>query len=470
MEKTDFKDSLFSALDAKSQWYDTKELPSLLENYRLLHTCTRTLFDFLVKKALITPDPYKGDKRISSIVAPDNNPFPEQDRSMVMGTRFSDYESMLDFLCNYYKFSVSNITLANIKKLTELNNAVQWNSFSMNSNNINTRMLASMLLSTKQNADALTASMVSDSLTKASKALNSINKTLKGFTDFQKEMYKGNIRRNVFTCPQFNADKAESSPSEELAQIKKNFAAVMGKEHFYNNLVDEIIHEDHDPDRDNLRKRLLARLAVNANENEKKKARVDTKDLLMMSIRVLGAMPGQIMSAKQKIVDNHDVLESEHNSLFDKLKKALRKAFNIAEKPLYYSITITDGSSDTKRHERLDYNRFIIELENRAKLYSAISVKKSAGYERIMALTEPKILEYVNKQISESQTMLKTLNGLDDFFKNTALPQNKSKIKGLKMEITTLKNSVIKANQSRSEYTAFIEEEAQLKKLGIANV
>jgi cell shape-determining protein MreC len=65
--------------------------------------------------------------------------------------------------------------------------------------------------------------------------------------------------------------------------------------------------------------------------------------------------------------------------------------------------------------------------------------------------------------------MLKILNGLDEFFKSAPLPQNRSKIKGLKMEITALKNSIVKANQRRSEYTAYIEEEAQLRKLGITN-
>ena len=65
--------------------------------------------------------------------------------------------------------------------------------------------------------------------------------------------------------------------------------------------------------------------------------------------------------------------------------------------------------------------------------------------------------------------MIKSLNGLDEFFKAAPLPQNRSKIKGLKMEIMAIKNSVVKANQHRSEYSAYIEEEAQLKKLGITN-
>ena len=60
------------------------------------------------------------------------------------------------------------------------------------------------------------------------------------------------------------------------------------------------------------------------------------------------------------------------------------------------------------------------------------------------------------------------LNSLDDFFKSAAAPINKSKIKGLKIDITTLKNSIVKANQQRVEYTSYIEEEAQMKRLGIS--
>ena len=85
-------------------------------------------------------------------------------------------------------------------------------------------------------------------------------------------------------------------------------------------------------------------------------------------------------------------------------------------------------------------------------------------------MSEDKVLEYVNQQISECNRMLKVMNGLDEFFKNAPLPSDRSKIKGLKMEITALKNSVVKANQHRSEYSAYMEEEAQLKKLGIKNV
>ena len=130
-----FTETLLQALDEKAQWYDNTELPQILDNYRLLHTCVKVIFDFLVKKALITPDPYKLDKKISDIKAPDSGQFVENERSVIIGQRFSDYESTLDFLCNYYKFSVSQLSIGNIKKLIDLNNSITWNSFSAKKRN-----------------------------------------------------------------------------------------------------------------------------------------------------------------------------------------------------------------------------------------------------------------------------------------------------------------------------------------------
>ena len=469
MSEKNFSEQLIAAIDKKTDWFNSRELQNVLEQYRLMHTCEKTLYEFLLKKSLITPDPYKNDKKISDIVPPENSPFTDNERSMIIGMRLSDYDSTLDFLCNYYKFSVSNLQISNIKKLIDLNNAIQWNSFSVNSTNINTRTIATLLFNAKQGADALTVNMINDSVSKAGKAVLAINKSLKALTEFQREVYKGNIRKNVMSHPSFSAEKAASSPDDEKVQIKKLFQATMGKTPYYNELIDEIIDEDHSPDKANLQKALLKKLEVENSSAQNSEEKIDTKSILLVALRVFGAMPGQISQAKEKIIENHEVLESEHNTFFEKLKKALRKAFNIEEKPVFYQIPITDQATDTVRHENIDYQQFVRDLELRSRRYASAGIRKAPLYEKISQQSDEKILEHVNQQILACNKMLKILNGLDEFFKSAPLPQNRSKKKGLKMEITALKNSIVKANQRRSEYTAYIEEEAQLRKLGITN-
>ena len=94
-------------------------------------------------------------------------------------------------------------------------------------------------------------------------------------------------------------------------------------------------------------------------------------------------------------------------------------------------------------------------------------VKKAPGYVKIESQEEKSILEYLSKQISECNHLMQLLTALDEYFKSAPAAENRSKIKGLKMELTSLKNCIVKTNQRKAEYTALIEEEEQLKKLGI---
>lgn len=464
--ENDFTQKLFAALEEKSQWYDAEGLPAILENFRLLHTCIKNIFDFLEKKSLITPDPYKLDKKISDIELPDGSQFIENERSVVIGQRFSDYESSLDFLCNYYKFSVAHITLPNIKKLVDLTNSILWNSFTANSNKINTRVLAGMVFEARQGSDGLTASMINDSLSKASQAQTEILSALKDYTDFQRELYKANVRKTVMTSSGFDNAKAMESPNAEVAMIKKNFSAV-GKVPFYNELIEEIALEDQSPKKEELRARTLQKLNIDSKKSGKKEKKVDTKAFLMAAISVLGATPSMLVQIMQKVQENHDVLESEHNTFFDKLKRTFRKAFGLSEKPLIYNITIEDSTTGAKRIEKLNYQNFVKEIATKARRYTAISQKNSIGYKKILSLPNEKILEFISNQISECNKMMIILNALDGFFKSEASPYNKAKIKGLKIDLTSLKNSIVKTNQHRAEYIAYVEEEEQMKKLGI---
>ena len=77
------------------------------------------------------------------------------------------------------------------------------------------------------------------------------------------------------------------------------------------------------------------------------------------------------------------------------------------------------------------------------------------------------ILDYLNKQLVENNHLFALIIALDEYFKNTANPADRTKIKGCSMELTTIKNIIVKANQQRSDYVAYAEEAEQMKKLGL---
>lgn len=467
-EETNFTQVLEKALSEKTEWYNSTVLPEMLDSYRLLHTCVKNLYDLLVKRSLITPDPYKLDKKISDITLPDDSPFIENERAMVMGARFSDYESMLDFLCTYFKFSVEHIDITQIKKLVELNGAFQWDNMSSNNSKTNTRGLAQLLNEARQHGNAMSISLINDSIAKSAQSVIRINSSLKNLTDFEREAYKGQLRKDLFEHPAFNRQKAAQSAADEMAEIRRIYPEVMGKKPFYGELIGEIVREDHDANKAQLQSALLAKLqVVDAVHSEKTKKKIDTKDELMDVVRVLAAVGPQYAQILEKINSNFELLESEENTFFDKLRKLLRKAFNLPEPEVEYTLTIVDQKTENKSFRKIVFNTFYKNLLHREKFYTACCNRGSVEYQKIASAGVENILTFVNKQISEAQETLVLLNALDDFFKSEATLQDKEKVKGMKIELVTIKNTVVKANQKRAEYTASVEEELQMKKLGI---
>lgn len=469
METVDnFSKQLFELAEAKKQWYDTEEMIKILEEYRNLLGVVNNLINLLEKKGLIQPDPYKLDKKISDIAVPDDLPFLDTERSMVIGARLSDFESMLDFICNIFKFSVSTVSVERIKTLLSLNNYFQWNALVPNSAKPNTKGLGEIVQAVKMGTDTLSVSVLNDSINYASKTVAKINTFLKDLTDFQKELYKIEIRKSIFEHPSYSHEKSLKSNSEAMHQIRKLYPQVMGKRPFYSELIEELIQEEYGAEKEKLRANLIKKFEIVSNKKEEKKIKIDTKEMLMEAVRALGGAAPILEQIVLKIDENHKVLESEHNSFMDKLLALLRQAFNRPEKPTTYTVTVIDTLTQSRKHEDITYQDFVNDINRRRRTYNSFSVKKAPGYVKIESQTEKSIQEYLSKQISECNHLMQLLSALDDFFKSAPSAENRSKIKGLKMELTSLKNCIVKTNQRKAEYTALIEEEEQLKKLGIS--
>ncbi|MFA6857334.1 MAG: hypothetical protein WCR31_09005 [Treponema sp.] len=465
-----FTKELESALTAKTEWFNTSSLPEMLDNYRLLHTCVKNLYELLVQRSLIKPDPYKLDKKISEITVPDSSPFIENERATVMGARFSDYESMLDFICTYFKFSVDHIDISQIRRLVDLNNCIDWKNLSANNSKTNTRSLAELIAETRNNVPQMTLSLINDSINKSAQAIAAINALLKELTDFQREVYKGQLRKDLFEHPSFNKSLAFKSPLDEISEIKRLYPEVMGKKPFYNDLIQEIVREDQAPNKQQLQQTILQKLEVKEQRSKTSKKKVNTKEMLLETVLVISALGPQIDAVIAKIQANHDIITNEHNSFFDKLRKTLRRAFNIPEPKEEYDLVIINQKTDAKSIQTIEYNTFLTNLERKERFFLSFSGKQTTEYRKIESSTEESILDFVNKQISDTQEILILLNALDDYFKANSETINKDKIKGMKIELVTMKNSLVKANQKRAEYTSFIEEENQMKKLGIKDV
>ena len=464
-----FTNQLEVALMAKQTWFNTDRLQKMLEQFRLLYTCVRNLNEVLVKRSLIQPDPYKLETRISEIGTIETTPFTENEDPIILGKRFSDYEMMLDFICTYFRFSVENITVNRIKILMELIEAFDWPNLSSNSSKSNTRALATALTKARTNAPSVTISLINDSQEKCSKCCNSIKSYLTELADFQKELYKGNLRKDLFEHPDFDKAKAFSSPDAELAEIKRLYVKTTGKKTFYTDLVQEIINEDQGGDRLNLRQRLLSKLEIKIQETKKEAKAVDPHEMLMsavFSLGVLGSILGQLGQLGVKLSDNFDLLFFVKKTLFMKFVEALKKALGIREKERNCTIIVTDQQSGAKTQQTIQVNSLLSQISKLAHIYSGIAAKGNE-YNKINAAKEDDALIFLNKQVQENQKLFTIINALDDHFKSHVEVTQRPKVKGLKIDLSSYRNAIIAVNKKRGEYASAKEEIEQMKKLGI---
>ena len=463
-----FTSQLETALMAKQSWFNSDKLQQLLEQYRLLHTCVRNLNEVLIKRSLIHPDPYKLETRISDIGLIETTPFTENEDAVVLGKRFSDYEMMLDFIGTYFRFSVENISISRIKTLLEFNESFDWSNLSSNSSKSNTRALASALTKARTNAPAVTISLINDSQEKCSKCCMHINSYLTELADFQKELYKGNLRKDIFEHPDFDKTKAFSSPEAEMSEIKRLYVKTTGKKTFYTDLVQEIIAEDQGPDRENLRKRLLAKLEIKIQESKKETRTVNPHYLIMSAVFSMGVLGSIVGQMSVKLSDNFDLLFYVKKTLFKKFMEALRKALGLKEKDRSCTILVTDPQSGVKSQLHVEVNAFLAQLSKLAHIYSGIA-SKGNEYNKLNSMKDEDVLIFMNRHIQENQKLFTTINALDEHFKAHVEVLQRPKVKGLKIDLSSYRNAIIAVNKKRGEYVSAIEEIEQMKKLGIRN-
>ncbi|MCQ2240800.1 hypothetical protein [Treponema sp.] len=466
-ENESFNTKIIMAGADREQWYNSVQLPKIQDDYRLHLSCVRNIFDALVKRGLITPDPYKKENKITSIQIPDTTPFNDNERSQILGIRLSNYESVIDYVCNYMRFSVEMLSIDVIKKMLELNNSFTWTNLSLNSTRSNTRALATVINELKNNVDQLTLSMIKDNTLKTQNAITEICTVLKELAEFQRERYKLDIRKNILENSGFDKEKAYSSTQDMVNEIKRLFPSSMPKRPLSAELVAEVAAEETAPNKAELQATLLAKIKIPETTSETKTQKIDTHAILMEALRLVGTTYDSYKVIYDKITANHEVLQNGRKSFKVKFIRLLRSIFGLDEPPVDYEVLLTDKKTEAKKKETVHYNEFSAGLLKRVKIYSAFAMKDTPGYNKISQQKDEAILEYLNKQITENNHLFALVIALDEYFKNNVDMTDRSKIKGCSMELTTIKNILVKANQQRSDYIAYAEEAEQMKKLGI---
>ena len=454
---TNYKDTLTQALLARKDWLERTELPRLKDDLRTFQISYSVLYNMFLKKKLINEDPYKQETKISELVVPETGPLNEAKRLEQVSLRLANYDSQLDFLVNFYQFSVDFLNLERIRKIVGLVRYIEWSALTPDSKSINTRSVAELTNNAKQGGDSLTLSIIGESLTRLPKTTTTIMGVLRDLTAYHKEFYKLSVRNAL--------SNLQSSEATALS-IKKKMIPAMPGTPFYQEFIEELIKEDFSSDGPAMKEAILKALQVAEEKPKAVKAKASHKDILLSGIQVVGTSAGLLNDVAQKLDENQTVLENQKKGFWEKLRLLVRSMMSSDPEDVVYELQFIDQATGSEVWEHLNFFQFRTDLEKKIKIFGRMT-GQSPLMAKLKAMAEEQVFGYLERAIKDLQNLHRTLTALDEYFKSSVPRAERDKIKGIKPELASIKNSYIKANQIRHDYSAQKEEEEQMKKLGI---
>jgi hypothetical protein len=384
-----------------------------------------------------------------------------------MSIRLSNFDSQLDFLITFYQFSVDFLNMERLKRVAGIVKYINWLQFSVNSQYINTRSLAEIVNLAKGGNDQLGTGLIVDSLQRLETASKNILKMLKDITDFHRQNYKLEARLRFFDTLTLDRNSVFIKKEETMQLIKRKFAETMSDRPFYPELFEELLKENYSAEGESLKNDILKQLAIPEDNKEKKKAEVSSRPMLIEALRSLNGLSFILTDTLTKLDENKLILDSEQNSFWQKVRQIILKILNKDMEEVFYEIEYLDPVLGTTKSEKLNFGQFKIDLVKKARSLASLSSRNNAFMTKLENASEDQLFSLLSKNIEELQKIHRTLTALDEFFKSEVSKENREKIRGIKPELSSIKNTIVKANQKRHEYIAQKEEQEQLKKLGI---
>ena len=465
---SEYERLLEERLRAKAETLDRVELPKLKDAFKLFQTAFQGIHTVLLRKGAIQKDPYKFDLKISEVQTPPESPFAESEKNEQISVRLSQFESYLDFLNGYYQFSVEFLSMGRVKRLINLTRYFNFLQFSEASTQPNTRCFAEVVGLIRKGTDPLSTGILGEGLLSLERTSREIFQVLKSLTLYHKEKYKLDIRQLVLAGLALDRERVMTHRDETLRNIKRKFAETMGDRPFYPELVEEVLAEDFSSDGPAVRDDILVQLEVKEARKADPAQGKNFKAIVLDGARILAGAGYQLEEAIRKLRENSVLLENQNRTFLGQMRRVVRHLFKPAEENVVYQVEYSDPITAEHRREEIDFTRLSEEIARRGRVLASMMARNSQSWQRLASAPEDQAYMFLEKGMEDIQRYFRRLSALDEYFKNEITePESKPKIRGIKVELATLKTSIIKANQKKHEYVAQKEEIEQMRRLGI---
>ena len=467
-ESEGFQVRLEALIEAKRQFLEEKTLPQLKESFRVFQSLFENLYNILLRKALVREDPYEYEQKISEVTVPPKGDIPDSEKGERISQRLSTFHAQLEFLNTYYQFNLDFIDLPRTRLIIGLVQYINWAHVTETSPDATTAVLAETLGKIRPGSDNISTGIISTSLDQMRPLFRSILAQLKEIFGFQRQAYKLALRQELLpSIHQVLGRLYASSPDKAYEKTKTVFASKVKGKPFYRDLVTEILKEEFAEDAAELQERSLAALKIPEEKPVEGRKKPDYKIILLEAGRLMFPAGRHIQDALRKIVNNQELLEKSRQGLGGKLRAWLQKAFQNRELSRTVEIRYFDSRTSTTQTESIDFRKFVERVRRKISLFDALSLPDSTSFARLSEAPEQQIEGFLKKNLGELQLLHRRLQGLSEYFRQEASKEQKDQLKGIKIELSGLKNCIVRTNRRRYEYVALKEEEARLQQLGV---
>lgn len=457
---------LNEALEKKTLNLDKTVAPVLKEQFQLFQANYRAFFELLLQRGLIKPDPYKNERHLSDIRLPDEPPQNEMDMQDQLPILLSEYDNILDFLISYTPLDSGNLSLKKIKTLSGIIKYIDWPKINPNNTHLLPRALGELVEKIKGGNDQLSAQNVQSIQNRMDTQARELMKALKAMTDFKREEYKlALINKIVLNNPAFQSAMGKD---DFLRLVKSSFPKAMEGEPFYPELVQELYSELYEMTPESYRNQALERFKVD--ETRKKHeatTKFNLKEILFDGMKNLGTSSRHLDEAIAKLQESNEMLKTRPKTLLEKFKYWIISLSQPKQKDETFEIELIDMYTSAKKIEKIQFNSYCNLVQRKARYLASFLVKTSATWVKLETAKEEELYDLLGRNVAELKTFHDTLDAIDTYFKTEAPPAERNKLKGIKVELGNIKNSIALVNQKMHEYIARKDEMEQLKKLGM---
>jgi hypothetical protein len=461
-----FSARLAKAVEDRRTSVQNDELPKLKELFRVFHSSYQGLHQLLIRKGLVQEDPYKGEQKISGITTPPDDPYLESERDLAVGIRLDAYDNILEFLNNYFEFRIDALGFKELKQLTDLVRYISWDQLTSHSSKPTTRGVADLVGRSRGGHDGFANSIISDSLDQLSRNSKAIAEQIQVIATFKREEYKLTLREQLL--PQLE-DTGTLKPDDprSLETMRREHKALGLAGPFVPELASEVIVEENGPDAEQRRDEVLKRLKSTDAVKKRARPKESLRDVVVSAIRALAAASRSLEAVAENLQVNAEVARQHSGGFGERFKQWIDKLTNRKPAKVTYQIEYTDEQTGTRHAESVVLEEFVAAITKKSRLYGSFLARTGSPWQKIQKASEEQLYQFINKELGECHVIHRRAGALDAQLKAGAGADDRRKMKGVKIELTSVRNAIAASNQLKHEYVAKKEEHEQLKKLGV---